>query len=145
MIELLEQVPIPTWLVTTMGVTSLLFLLFAGSFMPPLISRIPNDYFTRPPKPRTSCQHPLLLLLFMMIRNIVGIALLAAGLIMLFTPGQGVLTILAGFMISVFPGKRKIECWLATRKHVWRGLNWLRAKHGAAPLLHPGHEVTPPQ
>ncbi len=143
MMELLQSLPVPTWLITAMGVSSLLFIIFAGTFMPPLISRIPSDYFCHAPKPRTARPHPLLLLLFIVIRNTIGLLLLCAGFIMLFMPGQGVLTILAGLMIAVFPGKRRIECWLATRHAVWRGLNWLRRKHGTPPLEHPDDAPVP--
>jgi hypothetical protein len=141
--ELLDTLPIPTWLLTAMGVSSLLFIIFSGLFMPPLISRIPADYFIHARRSLRERHHPLFVLLFIVIRNAIGILLIAAGIIMLFTPGQGVLTILAGFMAAIFPGKRKLECWIATRKPVWRGLNWLRKKHGTQPLMHPEERSTP--
>ncbi len=40
-------------------------------------------------------------------RNLYGGLLIIAGVIMLFTPGQGLLTLLAGFLLLDFPGKRR--------------------------------------
>ena len=39
-------------------------------------------------------------------RNLYGSLLILAGIVMLFLPGQGILTILFGFLLLDFPGKR---------------------------------------
>ena len=41
-------------------------------------------------------------------RNLLGGLLILLGLIMLVTPGQGILTIVLGFTIMDFPGKKRI-------------------------------------
>jgi hypothetical protein len=56
---------------------------------------------------------------------------------MLFTPGQGLLSILFGLMIMNYPGKYKLECWIIRKPVVSRTLNYMRAKQGKAPLLEP--------
>ena len=53
---------------------------------------------------------------------------------MLVTPGQGVLTILAGLLLMNFPGKYRLERWLVMRPGVMRALNWLRARRGQTPF-----------
>ena len=47
---------------------------------------------------------------------------------MLITPGQGILTILAGIFILDFPGKFKIELYLIKKPSVLKTLNWIRQK-----------------
>ena len=53
---------------------------------------------------------------------------------MLFTPGQGILSILAGLLLMNFPGKFRLERWLVQRPGVLKSLNWLRARRGKAPF-----------
>ncbi|RME33433.1 MAG: hypothetical protein D6786_07715, partial [Gammaproteobacteria bacterium] len=65
---------------------------------------------------------------------------LLAGLIMLFTPGQGLLTMLVGLLLMNYPGKYRLERWLVTRPRVLETLNWIRARTGHPPLAAPaGH------
>jgi hypothetical protein len=52
-------------------------------------------------------------------------------------PGQGLLTIAVGLILLDFPGKFRLERWLATRRSVWRSLNWLRRRAGSKPLQMP--------
>jgi hypothetical protein len=68
-------------------------------------------------------------------KNLAGVTLLAAGLVMLLTPGQGLLTIVVGITLINFPGKMRFERWLATRPPVWRSINWLRERAGRDDLL----------
>jgi hypothetical protein len=96
------------------------------------IARMPADYFThqkREPVPELF-RWPLLRYLVVALKNIVGIILIAFGVLLMFTPGQGVLTILVGVMLLNFPGKYRLERWFITRRGVLQGLNWARAKLG---------------
>jgi hypothetical protein len=70
-------------------------------------------------------------------KNLLGILLALAGLVMLVVPGQGLLTLVAGLMLVDFPGKYRLERWLATRPPVWRSINWLRRRAGREPLEQP--------
>ncbi len=54
--------------------------------------------------------------------------LVLAGIAMLVLPGQGVLTIVVGLVLMNFPGKYRLERWMATRRPIWKSLNWLRRK-----------------
>lgn len=108
--------------------------------LPWLVARIPADYFVgdRPPPPvsrRTGRpRHPASVVATRCGRNAAGLTLIAAGVAMLVLPGQGVLTILAGLMLTDLPGKRRLERAVVRRPLVLRGLNALRRRRGVEPL-----------
>ncbi|HOS97284.1 MAG TPA: PGPGW domain-containing protein, partial [Deltaproteobacteria bacterium] len=70
-------------------------------------------------------------------KNILGAVFILAGIIMLFLPGQGVLTILIGITLVSFPRKRVLELRLVRKPSVLRALNWMRARAHKPPLLLP--------
>jgi hypothetical protein len=49
-------------------------------------------------------------------------------------PGQGVLTILLGIMLSDFPGKVRLERKIVSYPKVREALNLLRSRFGKPPL-----------
>ena len=73
-------------------------------------------------------------LLFMGAKNLLGAALMLLGILMLFTPGQGLLTLLVGLLLMNFPGKYRLERTLVARPGIFRSLNWLRRRRGAEPF-----------
>ena len=58
---------------------------------------------------------------------------------MLVTPGQGLLTLLAGLLLMNFPGKYQLERWLVSRRGVLTALNWLRRRSGQVPFDPPAY------
>jgi hypothetical protein len=68
------------------------------------------------------------------LKNVVGIVLLMAGIVMLFTPGQGILTILLGLSFVDFPGKRGLERRIVGNPVVLDKINSLRARANRPPL-----------
>jgi hypothetical protein len=70
-------------------------------------------------------------------KSTLGAILVIAGVLMLVAPGQGLLTIAAGLMLLEFPGKYRLERWLATRRQVWSSMNWLRRRAGREQLSRP--------
>ena len=54
---------------------------------------------------------------------------------MLLLPGQGVLTMLLGFIMVDLPGKYRFERWLVARPLVLRSINMLRRRAGREPLI----------
>jgi len=76
-------------------------------------------------------------LVLVVLKNALGVVLVVLGFIMLFTPGQGLLTLLAGLLLMNFPGKYRLERWLVLRPGVLRGLNWLRQRGGHPPFEAP--------
>jgi hypothetical protein len=117
-------------LIVWVGIGSALLFLISLLLLPWLIKRIPADYFTRP----TPEGWALLARPQTMIRNLIGILIVIAGVIMLVMPGQGILTILIGVAIMQFPGKRALERWLLLRPGVLSTINWIRAKTHEPPL-----------
>jgi hypothetical protein len=116
----------------------------ALSFLTPIavgwaIVQLPTDYFTRKTRRPLSIweEHAVLRPLYLIGKNLLGFILILAGLAMLVLPGQGLLTIVVGIVLMNFPGKFRLERWLATRPPVWRSVNWLRKKAKRMPLEHP--------
>ena len=79
--------------------------------------------------------HPVLRLLGHIVKNVVGAIFLFAGFLMLFLPGQGVLTMLIGLSLIEFPGKRRVEAKIVGQSTVLSTINAMRAKFGKPPLI----------
>ncbi len=104
-----------------------------------LILRIPPDYFVRPPRSLRYLSRPQRIgqLALMTLKNGGGLVLLAAGLLMLFTPGPGLLAMVLGLSLVNFPGKRTLEVRLLCQPRVLDAANRLRRRRGIAPLISP--------
>ncbi len=116
-------------------------LMFVGSLiaLPFLLARIPVDYFVDPHRhsARLKSLHPVVYLSLRLLRNLVGSVLVLAGILMLVLPGQGILTIIMGLVLSDFPGKYALERRLASDRRILCGINWIRRRSGHDPLLPP--------
>ena len=82
-------------------------------------------------------RHPVLRALGIFSKNLLGLVLVAFGVIMSLpgVPGQGVLTILLGIMLLDFPGKRALETRIVSRPRVNSAVNALRARFDKPPLM----------
>jgi hypothetical protein len=123
-------------LLTWLTIGSLFTFVASLLALPWLVSLIPQDYFLpkhREPTPWKDA-HPLIRLVLLAIKNILGLILLCGGTLMLFLPGQGLLTIAMGLILMDYPGKFRFERRLAGLPGVLRSLNWLRAKRHQPPL-----------
>ena len=118
---------------------SVISLLAGLLLLPVFITRIPVDYFSHSHRHRLSAnsRHPLIRLLIVGSKNLLGTVFIAAGLLMLFLPGQGLLMLLVGLIIMNYPGKFELERWIILRPHVLPAINWLRTKYNHPPLLAP--------
>lgn len=107
--------------------------------VPWVVARLPSDYFSEEARSawRRSPDRPAVALIFALAKNVLGALLLVLGLIMLLTPGQGILTLLVGLLLLNFPGKYRLERWLVLRPGVLRTLNWLRRRQGQPPFEAP--------
>lgn len=132
-------------LLAWIGSLSFLTLVVSAVAVPIVIRRMPHDYFLETSESTEAIRerHPVLRLLFLILKNLIGGILLLGGLIMLITPGQGVLTILIGLMLMNFPGKRRFEIWLIRLGPLNRGINWIRERAGKRPLSLPAPERRP--
>ena len=118
------------------ALASLATFVVSGAALPWLLTRLPEDYFLevdRVAHPPWPCQR-VLYWVWRLLKNLLGVVLLLAGFVMLFTPGQGILTILAGLWLMDFPGKRRCERHLIGRPKVLASVNWIRQKSGKPPL-----------
>ena len=98
--------------------------------------KIPADYFSSSyVKKANKKQHFSLRWSALIIKNLVGFLLIVAGVIMIFTPGPGVPTILLGLIMMDIPGKRPLEARLIQRPMVLSAVNELRARYNKPPLI----------
>ncbi|MBT8061304.1 MAG: hypothetical protein KJO85_01390 [Gammaproteobacteria bacterium] len=118
------------------GIGSLIITIVA---LPLVILKIPEDYFVRDRRLRLvkRTQHPLIAWTLLAAKNLLGLALFVLGSVMLFIPGQGILTMLIGLLLMNFPGKFKLERKLVQRPAVLNTLNRIRAKWDKPPLIDP--------
>ena len=126
------------WSAVLIGISTFTFI--AGLFLlPALIVRIPFDYFVceRPPRLPFERHHPVLRVVLLATKNLLGAALVITGLVMIVTPGPGMIAILAGIALMDLPGKRALERRLIALPKVLSVMNRLRARHGRPPLLPP--------
>lgn len=123
---------LPWWLIVFSAVSFVASLLV----VPFIVVRIPHDYFLAPRR-RVSgwgLRGTVLRTIIVVLKNILGLLLVLAGVAMLVLPGQGVLTILIGLGVMNFPGKYRLECFLISRGPVLRSINWIRRRRGVEPL-----------
>lgn len=119
-------------LLTWLSVISL--ITFVGSLLalPWLVGMIPDDYFLHQSRQSANLKqrHPVVRLLLLIGKNLLGLLLLCGGLLMLFLPGQGLLTIAVGLLLMDYPGKYSLERRIVAHPSILKGINWLRTKGG---------------
>jgi Putative transmembrane protein (PGPGW) len=123
---------------TLIWLAALSIVFFVGTLIaiPFILVRLSADYFdVRVPRPWMQDHHPVLRVAGHIVKNAVGAVFLIAGFLMLFLPGQGVLTMLIGISMLDFPGKRKIEAKFIGQPPVLSVINNMRKKRGKPPLV----------
>jgi hypothetical protein len=128
-----------TWWQVLFGV-GLSVVTFVGSILVVtyVLVRLPANYFhSSHAREFLTERHPVLRAVGIFAKNLLGLVLVAAGVVMSLpgVPGQGVLTILLGVMLLDFPGKRALEARIVGRPRVYRAINALRARFDKPPLL----------
>ena len=116
-------------------------IMFVGSLLliPFLCVRMGEDYFMphRDEDQTLAGRHPVLRWAGLILKNVIGLILLLAGIAMLVLPGQGLLTMVMGIMMMNLPGKRRLELWLIRLPGVTKVINHLRARANHPPLQLP--------
>jgi hypothetical protein len=134
--DLTGQYPELLVLVTAISVAGFVFGILVVSW---LVAFLPSDYFMaaggpgNPPK--------LLKKKVRVVKNLAGAVLLFLGFVMLFVPGQGMLTLFLGLLLLDFPGKKKVILSLIRRKTIQISLNWVRRKKGRPPFVFPNDKT----
>ena len=125
------------YLLWWMGVGSAFVFVISLLSLPWLVAQIPDNYFV--PKKRQPSQwktrQPLIRLIILIGKNCLGYMLLLGGILMLFLPGQGLLTMITGLLLIDYPGKFRLERKIVNTPTVLKSLNWLRAKAHKPPLI----------
>lgn len=102
------------------------------------IIQMPADYFIKErTSPAFKDSHILVWVFLKGLKNLIGLCLLLAGVVMLVTPGQGLLSILLGLFFMDFPGKRKMERTLIRKPSIHKSINWIREKANKPPIKTP--------
>lgn len=123
---------------TLIALTVLSLVFFVGTLIaiPIILVRLPADYFDiRIPRPWMENHHPVLRVMGHVVKNVVGAIFLFAGFLMLFLPGQGLLTLLIGLSMLDFPGKRNVEAKIIGQPTILSTVNALRKKFEKPPLI----------
>ena len=122
------------------GAVGLLTFLLSAIAVPFLVARLPADYLTNDSDAgahRAGTSRAIWMVL-LILRNLVGWIVILAGLVMLITPGQGLLAIFVGLTLINFPGKRRLLRSLLQRPSIYRAANWIRSRCGVDELELPG-------
>lgn len=101
-----------------------------------LITYLPPDYFDETKKVRP-IKNIVLRILLLVIKNIVGGILIIIGALLAVPgiPGQGLLTILTGLIISDFPGKKRLARRIIRIQAVFTAANSIRTHFNRPPLI----------
>ena len=127
-IENITQFTVQFWWIIS---GSLILILSVLIIVPFVLIKLPVDYFSC--KENSGIINKLAFpynLILVVIKNGTGFILVCFGVILLFIPGQGLLTIFAGLMLMNFPGKRNLELHIVRKKPVLNAINWIRSKAG---------------
>lgn len=101
-----------------------------------IVIRLPDDFLTSELRviDRFAPSHPVLWAVYQIGKHLLAFTLIGLGLVMLVTPGQGVLSLVAGLMLLEFPGKHRLVQWLLGRPAVLATVNRIRQRAGKLPL-----------
>ena len=104
-----------------------------------VLLRLPETHFTQPRRAFLGGAHPVLRITLLVLKNLAGVAVVAAGSLMSIpgVPGQGFLRIFLGLMLVDFPGKYRLERAIIRRPKVHGLINRLRTRFGRPPLQVP--------
>ena len=124
-------------LLPLIALSSLLVFLISLASLPWLVAKIPVDYFLHRKRKKIAPSLSVAFIRYLSLRiarNLVGLVLLTGGFLMLFIPGQGILTMVMGLILVDYPGKYSLEKKVIGFTAVHKGINWLRAKAHKPPL-----------
>ena len=122
---------------------SLFVIIFSGTSLvlsivgcAALITFLPADYFNESKQIRP-IKNPFLRFIVSVIKNLIGGILIVIGALLAVPgiPGQGLLTILSGLIISDFPGKKKLARRIIRIPAVQLAANKIRANFNRPTLI----------
>ena len=115
------------------GIVSV-FLFFLSLFLLRyVILRLPKDYFITASSISKNPQK----IVVRVAKNAVGFLLTICGIILLFTPGQGMITILIGLCLIDLAIVNQFKKKIINNSKVQKALNWIRIKKSVKPFNFP--------
>ncbi len=120
-----------------LGISSIAILIISALSIGYFIKKIPHDYFLNDKRGvhQYKNKNPIFWIITLVLKNIIGYCLIVGGILMLVLPGQGLLTILVGLMLSDYPGKFKLEKKIIKTNLILKTINWYRTKSNIPPLI----------
>lgn len=119
--------------VVALGVASGVSFIASILFCTLAIAYLPSDYFLLK-RQVNPVKYPVLHLALKVLKNLLAVVLIVVGFIQIPLPGQGVLTMLIGIVISDIPGKRRLERRIIRLPSVLSTANGIRSRF-RRPLL----------
>jgi len=116
------------------GLVSLIMMVATLLAVPLIIISLPARYLNDVKKNRLADIQSFYRWPFLIVKNMMGVLLVLAGLAMLILPGQGLLTLAIGLGLMNFPGKRRLIRRIIGQPRVLRTINRWRAKAHKDPL-----------
>ena len=129
-----------------LGIFSITSFFATLIILPLAVIQIPEAYFVRHKRDpmRKHRTHAVIFGLGVFFKNVIGVVLIVAGAVMVFIPGQGLLTMLIGLMLTNFPGKFHLEQKIIRNRTISRAINMLRNKAHKTPLILPDDDDQSP-
>ncbi|MGY8772431.1 MAG: hypothetical protein ACKVID_03510 [Gammaproteobacteria bacterium] len=119
-----------------LGISSIFIFILSLLGVSWFVAQISDDYFltTKRMPGGLKARAPFLRLILLIGKNLLGVCLIAGGLLMIVLPGQGLITIITGLLLIDYPGKFQLEQKIVSMPSVLKALNWIRIK-AKKPLL----------
>lgn len=123
----------------TPAIVAIIAFILSIVLIPWIVILLPSDYFAHPKRQKYPWEKypPLIKWSVILLKNMLGAVFVIAGIVMLFIPGQGILTIVAGLVLINFPYKYRIQKWVIRQPVVFKAVNAIRRKAGERPLQLP--------
>jgi hypothetical protein len=133
------------WLKSHILVTIILSILsvltFLGTLLiiPVIVIFLPEDYFIKYGHKHNYLfnKHPVLRYFVLIIKNVFGVFFIALGIILLFLPGQGILTIFVGILLIDFPKKKALIIYFVKKEKIHKAINKLRIRYNKPEFIIP--------
>ncbi len=124
-------------LLKMLALLSLITFISSLILIPWLVLHMDADYFIRHRQEVIARhnRHPVVTIITFLCRNLAGLVLTIAGVLMLVLPGQGILTMVLGLSLMDFPGKHRFTDRVILNKKIQQSLNWIRKKGHKEKLL----------
>ena len=123
----------------SVAIGSLAFFLLTPVLAPAAVVLMAPDALVRP-RPRLQDRRLSVAVLYLvghLLKNLLGIGLLGLGFLLLFMPGQGLLTIFVGLMLTDLPGRRRLLVRLLGSGKIRPVVDRMRERFRRSPLIWP--------